>query len=41
MNIEKKPLSEAESSKTKIDDFTIFSSYKILEDGTKVFSAED
>ncbi|TCO68931.1 hypothetical protein EV214_13723 [Marinisporobacter balticus] len=25
----------------KLEDFTIFSGYEILEDGTKVFSAED
>lgn len=33
--------SAKEKTKSDIEDMTIFSSYEILKDGTKIFSAED
>jgi hypothetical protein len=36
---EKKTLLEKEE--IKLEDFTIFSTYEILDDGTRIFSAED
>jgi hypothetical protein len=36
---EKKTL--LEEKKIRLEDFTIFSTYEILDDGTRIFSAED